>query len=328
MIARITGTGRNTSLWLGTIALAVGLILPHVVFVRLATDIVCWALFAAAFDLLLGYTGLLSFGHAMFWGVASYATGILILHLHWPFIPVVLAGMATAAIIAAIVGAISIRRQGIYFAMITLAFGQLLYFLANQFGDWTGGQDGLQGVPRPALFGSIDLGNDQVYYYTALVLAALGVAFMLRVVNSPFGRILQAIRENEPRAISLGYPTNLYKFTAFVISATLSGLAGSLFVIAHGFTSLDTLDWHTSGEVVIMTVLGGMGTIFGPLFGAGFYVAINDWLSTLANSGNPVLAQLGHSPGLVLGVIFIVMVLVFRRGVVGELLHALRRGAT
>jgi branched-chain amino acid transport system permease protein len=325
LIARLSGTGRRATLWLGLIAIAAGLILPHVVFVGLATDIVCWALFAAAFDLLLGYTGLLSFGHAMFWGAASYVTGILILRAHWPFIPVVLAGMLAAAVIAAIVGAISIRRQGIYFAMITLAFGQMLYFIANQFGDWTGGQDGLQGVPRPALFGAIGLADNNVFYYTALVLAALAIAAMLRVVNSPFGQVLQAIRENEPRAISLGYPTNLYKFIAFVISATLSGLAGSLFVIAHGFTSLDTLDWHSSGQVVIMTVLGGMGTIFGPLFGAGFYLAINDRLSTLANASNPVLAQFGHSPGLVLGIIFIVMVLVFRRGVVGEVLHALRR---
>lgn len=325
MIARLSGAGGRTSLWLGLIAIAVGLLLPHVLFVGLATDIVCWALFAAAFDLLLGYTGLLSFGHAMFWGAASYVTGILILRAHWPFIPVVLAGMACAAAIAAIVGAISIRRQGIYFAMITLAFGQLLYFVANQLGDWTGGQDGLQNVPRPVLFGSLTFNDDQLLYYVTLALAVLSVAFMLRVVDSPFGQVLKAIRENEPRAISLGYKTNVYKFVAFVISATFAGLAGSLFVIAHRFTSLDTLDWHTSGQVVIMTVLGGMGTIFGPLFGAGFYLTINDRLSTLSNSANPLLAQLGHSPGLVLGIIFIIMVLAFRRGVIGELLRALKR---
>jgi branched-chain amino acid transport system permease protein len=328
LIARLGGADRRTSLWLGLIAVAAGLALPHLVFIGLATDIVCWALFAAAFDLLLGYTGLLSFGHAMFWGAASYVTGLLILRAHWSFVPVVLAGMASAAVIAAIVGAISIRRQGIYFAMITLAFGQLIYFIANQLGDWTGGQDGLQGVPRPVLFGSINFNDDQLLYYVTLGLAVLAVAFMLRVVNSPFGQVLKAIRENEPRAISLGYRTNVYKFVAFVISATLSGLAGSLFVISHRFTSLDTLDWHTSGQVVIMTVLGGMGTIFGPLFGAGFYVTINDRLSTLSNSANPLLAQLGHSPGLVLGIIFIVMVLVFRRGVIGEVLHALQRRAS
>jgi branched-chain amino acid transport system permease protein len=325
LIARLSGAGRRTALWLGLAAIAVGLILPHVVFIGLATDIVCWALFAAAFDLLLGYAGLLSFGHAMFWGGASYVTGLVILRAHWSFVPAVLAGMAAATVIAAVVGAISIRRQGIYFAMITLAFGQMLYFLANQLGDWTGGQDGLQGVPRPVLFGSIDLRSDNLLYYLTLGIAVLAIAFMLRVVNSPFGQVLKAIRENESRAISLGYQTSRYKFVAFVISATLAGLAGSLFVIAHRFTSLDTLDWHTSGQVVIMTVLGGMGTIFGPLFGAGFYLTINDRLSTLSNSSNPLLAQLGHSPGLALGIIFIVVVLVFRRGIVGELLHALRR---
>jgi branched-chain amino acid transport system permease protein len=325
LIARLSGADRRTTLWLGLAAIAAGLILPHVVFIGLATDIVCWALFAAAFDLLLGYAGLLSFGHAMFWGGASYVTGLVILRAHWSFVPAVLAGMAAAGVIAAAVGAISIRRQGIYFAMITLAFGQMLYFLANQLGDWTGGQDGLQNVPRPVLFGSIDLRDDSLLYYVTLTLAVLAVAFMLRVVNSPFGQVLKAIRENEPRAISLGYQTTVYKFVAFVISATLAGLAGSLFVIAHRFTSLDTLDWHTSGQVVIMTVLGGMGTIFGSLFGAGFYLTLNDRLSTLSNSSSPLLAQLGHSPGLALGIIFIVVVLIFRRGIVGELLHALRR---
>ena len=324
MIARVAGTGKRTALWLGLIALAAALALPHVVFIGLATDILIWALFAAAFDLLLGYAGLLSFGHAMFWGGASYVTGLLILHLHWSFVPVVLAGVVSAALIAAIIGAVSIRRQGIYFAMITLAFGQMLYFLTNQLGDWTGGLDGLQGVPRPALFGHVSLDDDWLFYYVTLALVALAVAFILRVVNSPFGQVLNAIRENEPRAMSLGYKVNVYKLVAFVISAGLSGLAGSLFVIAHRFTSLDTLDWHASGQVVIMTVLGGMGTIFGPLFGAAFYVVINDRLSTLSNSANPLIAQLGHSPGLVLGIIFIIVVSVFRRGIVGELLHVLR----
>ena len=325
MIARAAGSNRRTPLWLGLVALAAGLILPHVVYIGLATDIVLWALFAAAFDMLLGYAGLLSFGHAMFWGGASYATGLLILRGHWSFVPAVFAGMLGAAALAAIVGLVSIRRQGIYFAMITLAFGQLLYFLTNQFGQWTGGQDGLQGVPRPVVFGNLTLENDQVFYYVVLTLTALAVAFMLRVVSSPFGQVLGAIRENEPRAMSLGYRTNVYKLVAFVISAALSGLAGSLFVIAHRFTSLDTLDWHTSGQVVIMTVLGGMGSIFGPLFGAGFYLMINDRLSTLSNATNPLLAQFGHSPGIVLGVIFIIVVSVFRRGIVGELLNALNR---
>jgi branched-chain amino acid transport system permease protein len=327
LIARRIGAGRRSSLWLGLIALAAGLLLPHVVYIGLATDIVIWALFAAAFDLLLGYAGLLSFGHAMFWGGASYVTGLLILRGHWSFVPAVLAGMLSAAAMAAIVGAVSIRRQGIYFAMITLAFGQMLYFLTNQLGEWTGGQDGLQGVPRPVVFGHLTLDNDQTFYYVTLGITALSIAFMLRVVSSPFGQVLGAIRENEPRAMSLGYRTNVFKLVAFVISAGFSGLAGSLYVISHRFTSLDTLDWHTSGQVVIMTVLGGMGTIFGPLFGAGFYLVINDRLSTLANSSNPLLAQFGHSPGLVLGIIFIIVVSVFRRGIVGEILHALSRAA-
>ncbi len=313
MIARLVGGDQRTALLLGLVALAAGLVLPHVLYVGLATDIVIWALFAAAFDVLLGYAGLLSFGHAMFWGGASYVTGLLILRGHWSFVPAVLAGMVAAACMAAIIGAVSIRRQGIYFAMITLAFGQMVYFLANQFGSWTGGEDGLQGVPRPALFGHFVLDDDRLLYYITLAIAALSIAFMLRVVTSPFGQVLKAIRENEPRAISLGYGSHVYKFVAFVISAALSGLAGSLFVISHRFTSLNTLDWHTSGEVVIMTVLGGIGTIFGPLFGAAFYLIINDKLSTLTTS-----------PGLVLGVIFIIVVSVFRRGVVGELLQALR----
>ena len=314
-------------LWLGLIALVAGLLLPRVVYIGLATDIVIWALFAAAFDMLLGYTGLLSFGHAMFWGGASYVTGLFILRAHWTFVPAVLAGVVAAAGMAALVGAVSIRRQGIYFAMITLAFGQMLYFLTNQFGEWTGGQDGLQGVARPAVFGHATLENDQVFYYLILALTAVSIAFMRRVVTSPFGQVLGAIRENEPRAMSLGYRANVYKLVAFIISAAFAGLAGSLFVIAHRFTSLDTLDWHTSGQVVIMTLLGGLGTLFGPVFGAAFYLVINDRLSTLANASNPLLAQFGHSPGLVLGVIFITVVSVFRRGIVGELLNALRRSA-
>jgi branched-chain amino acid transport system permease protein len=250
---------------------------------------------------------------------------LLILRAHWSFVPAVVAAIAAAAAIAALTGAFAIRRQGIYFAMVTLAFGQLLYFLANQIVDWTVGQDGLQNVPRPILVGSFRLDDDRTLYYLSFALAIVAVAFVLRVVSSPFGQVLTAIRENEPRAVSLGYRAGTYKFVAFVLSAAVSGLAGALFVIAHRFTSLDTLDWHTSGQVVIMTVLGGIGTIFGGLFGAPFYLIINDRLSSLSNSANAALAQFGHSPGLVLGIIFILVVSVFRRGVVGELLYALRR---
>ncbi len=313
MISRAAGVKGRFALGLAVAALALGLLLPHVLYIGLATDIVIWAMFAAAFDLLLGYTGLLSFGHAMFFGGASYVAGLLILRAHWSFFPAVLGAVFVATAIAALVGAVAIRRQGIYFAMITLAFGQMLYFIANQMGDWTGGQDGLQNVPRPALIGGVRLDNDTVLYYITLALAVLTVAFILRVVNSPFGRVLSAIRENEQRATGLGYRTTAYKLVAFVLSGALAGLAGALFVIAHRFTSLDTLDWHTSGEVVIITVLGGMGTVFGPLFGAPFYLIINDRLSTLTTS-----------PGLVLGIIFIIVVSVFRRGMIGELVSAMR----
>ncbi|HXM19636.1 MAG TPA: branched-chain amino acid ABC transporter permease [Candidatus Tumulicola sp.] len=313
MIARTLRMSGGIGIWLAVVWLALGLALPWLVFPRLAADIVIWALFAVALDLLLGYAGLLSFGHAMFWGASSYLCGILIVRAHWSFVPAVLGGILAAVIIAAIVGAVSIRRQGIYFAMITLAFAQLVFFFANQFKDFTGAENGLQGVPRPWLFG-LPVNDDRAFYYIALAFAVLGVAFALRVVHSPFGQVLTAIRENEPRAISLGYASNLYKFGAFVLSAALSGLAGSLYVIAHGFTSLDTVQWQTSGQVVIMTVLGGMGTIFGPMFGAALYLLINDRLSTLTNS-----------PGFVMGALFIVVVSLFRRGIVGELIHLFTR---
>ena len=313
MIARTLRMSGGIGIWLAVVWLALGLALPWLVFPRLAADIVIWALFAVALDLLLGYAGLLSFGHAMFWGASSYLCGIFIVRAHWSFVPAVLGGILAAVIIAAIVGAVSIRRQGIYFAMITLAFAQLVFFFANQFKDFTGAENGLQGVPRPWLFG-LPVNDDRAFYYIALAFAVLGVAFALRVVHSPFGQVLTAIRENEARAISLGYASNLYKFGAFVLSAALSGLAGSLYVIAHGFTSLDTVQWQTSGQVVIMTVLGGMGTIFGPMFGAALYLLINDRLSTLTNS-----------PGFVMGALFIVVVSLFRRGIVGELIHLFTR---
>ena len=313
MIARTLRMSGGIGIWLAVVWLALGLGLPWLVFPRLAADIVIWALFAVALDLLLGYAGLLSFGHAMFWGASSYLCGIFIVRAHWSFVPAVLGGILAAVIIAAIVGAVSIRRQGIYFAMITLAFAQLVFFFANQFKDFTGAENGLQGVPRPWLFG-LPVNDDRAFYYIALAFAVLGVAFALRVVHSPFGQVLTAIRENEARAISLGYASNLYKFGAFVLSAALSGLAGSLYVIAHGFTSLDTVQWQTSGQVVIMTVLGGMGTIFGPMFGAALYLLINDRLSTLTNS-----------PGFVMGALFIVVVSLFRRGIVGELIHLFTR---
>lgn len=314
MIARTLSMRGGIGVWLALVSLALGLLLPWLVFPPLASDIIIWALFAVALDLLLGYAGLLSFGHAMFWGASSYACGILIMRAHWSFIPAVLGGIAAALLLAGIVGVVSIRRQGIYFAMITLAFAQLVFFFANQFKDFTGAENGLQGVARPWLLG-LPVGDDRAFYYIALAFVIAGVAFALRVVHSPFGQVLTAIRENEPRAISLGYASNLYKFGAFVLSAALSGLAGSLYVIAHGFTSLDTVQWQTSGQVVIMTVLGGMGTIFGPIFGAALYLLINNWLS-----GSPHVP-----PGFVLGALFIVVVSLFRRGIVGELVHLFTR---
>ena len=293
------------------IALAiVGLALPWFVYPVLAIDIVAYALFAVAFDLLLGFTGLLSFGHALFWGGAGYVATILIAKAGAPFPVAVIAALAYAAIAALVVGAIAIRRQGIYFAMITLALAQLQYFVAFQLEDWTGGENGVQVSSRGTLFG-LGLDDDKAFYYAVLVVAALGVWFVVRVVRSPFGAVLGAMRENEQRAIALGFRVDRYKLVAFVLSGTLAGLAGVLFAVGNRLSGLDGVDWHTSGKVVIMTILGGIGTVFGPLVGAGIYESLDYFVSK---------TPIGDKTNIVMGTIFALCVMLFRRGIVGELL--------
>jgi branched-chain amino acid transport system permease protein len=288
----------------------IGALLPWFIYPVLAIDIVAYALFAVAFDLLLGFTGLLSFGHAMFWGGAGYVATILIAKAGAPFPVAVVAALAYAALSALVVGAIAIRRQGIYFAMITLALAQLQYFVAFQLGDWTGGENGVQVSSRGTLFG-LGLDDDKAFYYAVLVVAALGVWFVVRVVRSPFGSVLGAMRENEQRAIALGFRVDRYKLVAFVLSGTLAGLAGVLFAVGNRLSGLDGVDWHTSGKVVIMTILGGIGTVFGPLVGAGVYESLDYFVSK---------TPIGDKTNIVMGTIFALCVLLFRRGIVGELL--------
>jgi len=266
----------------------------------------CFALFACAFNLLLGFGGLLSFGHAMFLGTAGYVAA----HAakEWAVTPeiAIVAGTAASAVLGVVVGALAIRRQGIYFAMITLAIAQMMYFFYVQ-APFTHGEDGIQAVPRGRLFGIVDLSQPLAMYYTVLIVFLAAFALIFRVIHSPFGQVLKAIRENEPRAISLGYDADRYKLLAFVLSATLAGLAGALKAIVFQLASLTDVYWTMSGEVVLMTLLGGMGTIFGPVVGAFLIVALESYL-----------ASFGEWVTIITGVIFVVCVLAFRRGIVGE----------
>lgn len=270
--------------------------------------IMCFALFASAFNLLLGYGGLLSFGHAAFFGSAAYATAYMSKSLALgPFVGL-LAGLGTGALLGLAIGLIAIRRQGIYFAMITLALAQFVYFVALQ-APFTGGEDGIQNVPRGELFGLVNLMNDTVLYYLILALFVLGVAGIQRVVRSHFGEVLMAIRENEPRAISLGYDVGRFKLLAFVLSAALAGLAGSMKVLVFQIASLADVHWHASGEVVLMTLLGGVGTLLGPLLGAAIVVSLQSYLSGA-----------GAWSTVIIGLVFMVCVSAFRKGIVGEIL--------
>jgi branched-chain amino acid transport system permease protein len=279
--------------------------------------LLCFAMFACAYNLLLGFGRMLSFGHAAFFGSAAYATSWLITaHGAEPALGVA-AGMGVAAALGLIIGGLAIRRRGIYFAMITLALGQLVYFVCLQ-APFTGGENGLQGVPRGRLLGVLPLRSDLVMYFLVLLAFVAVYLFIRRVVHSPYGQVLKAIRENEPRAISLGYDVNRYKLLAFVLSATLAGLAGSLNSLVLGFATLSDVQQSTSGEVVLMTLLGGTGTFFGPVVGAAVVVTLQEYLSDIA--GGWVTA--------IIGVIFVACVLSFRRGIVGELeALALRRSA-
>ena len=276
----------------------------------------CFAIFACAFNLLLGFTGLLSFGHAAYLGAAAYATGWLVRTAGWSPELGVLAGTLIAAATGLVVGLIAIRRQGIYFAMITLAMAQMLYFVFLQ-APFTGGEDGLQGVPRGKLFGVLPLASDLTLYYVVLAVFVAVFLFIIRVVHSPYGQVLKAIRENESRAISLGYDVDRYKLLAFVLSTGLAGLAGSMKTLVLGFATLSDAHWSLSGEVVLMTLLGGMGTFAGPVLGAFTIIGLQNFLAD----------RVGSWVTVIIGVIFVVCVVAFRRGFVGELLAWQQRRA-
>jgi branched-chain amino acid transport system permease protein len=326
---------RKSRLYAMPVAFAAMLVLlllaPLVTYPLIVMQALCFALFACAFNLLIGYVGLLSFGHALYFGWASYVCA----HLakvgtvqlpywaggwHWLVIPLpplppelaILGGTAVAALFGLVAGALAIRRQGIYFAMITLALAQMMFFFALQ-AAFTGGEDGIQAVPRGRMFGILDLSDTNVLYGVVLAIFIGGFLLIYRVIHSPFGEVLKAIRENEARAISLGYKTDRYKLVAFVLSAALSGLAGSTKAIVFQLASLTDVHWHISGEVVLMTLVGGLGTIFGPAVGAFVIIAMQNYLSAL-----------DQWVGVIQGVIFIVCVLLFRRGIVGEIAALLR----
>jgi len=276
----------------------------------------CWAfaLFACAFNLLLGFTGLLSFGHAAFFGAAAYVAGYSI--KEWGVTPEVgiLSGMVFAALLGWVFGSLAIRRAGIYFAMITLALAQMLYFVLLQM-KFLGGEDGLQGVPRGKLFGFIDLADSMNLYYVVFGIFLAGFFLIYRTINSPFGQVLKSIRENEPRAISLGYDVARYKLLAFILSAGLAGLAGATKTVVFQLASLTDAHWHTSGEVVLMTLLGGLGTVFGPVVGAFVIVGLQNQLAD----------KVGSWVQVIMGVIFVICVLAFRRGIVGELMALFKK---
>jgi branched-chain amino acid transport system permease protein len=290
--------------------------------------ILCFALFACAFNLLIGFTGLLSFGHAAFFGGAAYITGHVLKVWGVPFELGLLIGTAFAAATGWLIGGLAIRRQGIYFTMITLALAQMLFFVFLQ-APFTGGEDGLQSIPRGYLLGVIDLRNDLTMYYVVLAIMVATFALIMRIIHSPFGQVLKAVRENEPRATSLGYEVARYKLLAFVLSAALAGLAGSVKAVVLGFGTLSDVHWSMSGLVVLMTLVGGMGTLFGPVLGAIIIIALENKLGDVGSW----LAQvteiewfntLGESVTMVTGLIFVVCVLAFRRGIIGELAARMR----
>jgi branched-chain amino acid transport system permease protein len=287
-------------------------IAPFVTYPLFLMQVMCFALFACAFNLLIGYVGLLSFGHALYFGWASYLSAYSA--KVWGFPPelAILTGTVTAAICGLIAGSLAIRRQGIYFAMITLALAQMMYFFALQ-AKFTGGEDGIQAVPRGHLFGIFDLKNEMTMYAVVLVIFLAGFLFIYRIIHSPFGEVLKAIRENETRAISLGYKTDHYKLVAFVLSATLAGVAGATKAIVLQLASLTDVNWPMSGEVVLMTLVGGLGTIFGPVAGA-FVILVMQFK----------LAPIGEWVLVIQGAIFVACVLLFRRGIIGEIANKLR----
>jgi branched-chain amino acid transport system permease protein len=289
------------------------LVAPMFLYPFFLMKLLCFALFASAFNLLLGYGGLLSFGHAAYFGMASYVSA----HAAkiWGFSPelAILAGVGAAAVLGTVFGALAIRRQGIYFAMVTLAFAQMVYFFALQ-APFTGGEDGIQAVPRGHLFGLLDLSNAMTLYYVVAIIFMLAMLLIYRIIHSPFGQVLKAIRDNEARAVSLGYHVNRYKLAVFVLSATLAGLAGATKAIVVQLASLTDVYWAMSGEVVLMTLLGGMGTVFGPAVGAAIIITMQNYL-----------ANLGAWVTVVQGVIFVIGVLLFREGIIGVLSKLLKK---
>ncbi|MBT9599165.1 MAG: branched-chain amino acid ABC transporter permease [Vitreoscilla sp.] len=305
------------SRWAWGAALAVLLAAPFIgLYPIFMMKALCFAIFAVAFNLLLGFTGLLSFGHAAYLGAAAYFTGWLVKSAGLSPELGVLVGTAGAGLMGLAVGLIAIRRQGIYFAMITLAMAQMIYFVWLQ-APFTGGEDGLQGVPRGNLFGFISLASDVTMYYVVLAVFVAVFLGVIRIVHSPYGQVLKAIRENEPRAVSLGYDVDRYKLLAFVLSTTLAGLAGSLKTLVLGFATLSDAHWSLSGEVVLMTLLGGMGTFAGPVLGAFTIIGLQNFLAD----------RVGSWVTVIIGVIFVLCVVAFRRGFVGELLAWYRRRA-
>lgn len=302
-------------------------IAPLFIYPIFLATLLSFALFACGYNLLFGFTGLLSFGHAAFFGWAGYAAGYTVASLHWTTGFGLLAGMATGATIGLVFGVLAIRREGIYFAMVTLALSQMLYFFAEQ-SSFTGGENGLQGVPRSTLLG-IDLKNDLAMYYVVLAIFVLSYLFIARVVRSPFGEILNATRENEARAYSLGYEVGRFKLMALVLSASISGLAGAMKCIVLGFTTLSDVHWSMSGLVLLMALIGGKGTLLGPLIGAAIIVSLDTRLENVGSylagaTGVDWFRQLGRSVTMVTGLIFIACVLGLRGGVAGTL-ASLRR---
>ena len=291
---------------------AVLIIAPFFIYPLFLMQALCFALFACAFNLLIGYVGLLSFGHALYFGWASYIAAHSAKVWGLPPELAILTGAAAAAVLGLIAGSLAIRRQGIYFAMITLALAQMMYFFAVQ-AEFTGGEDGIQSVPRGTLFGLIDLNDTTTMYIVVVIIFLAGFLFIHRVINSPFGEVLKAIRENEPRAISLGYNTDRYKLVAFVLSASLAGVAGATKAIVFQIASLTDVHWAMSGEVVLMTLVGGLGTVFGPVIGAFVIIAMQNYLNVLEQWVT-----------VIQGIIFVACVLLFRRGIVGEIAHYFR----
>jgi branched-chain amino acid transport system permease protein len=290
------------------------LVAPFIIYPVFLMKVLCFALFACAFNLLLGYGGLLSFGHAAYFGMASYVSAYTA--KHWGLTPelAILLGTAVAAALGAAFGSLAIRRQGIYFAMITLALAQMVFFFSLQAPGFTGGEDGIQAVPRGKLFGLLSLADDRVLYFVVAAIFFAGLLLIYRIIHSPFGQVLKSIRDNEPRAISLGYRTTQYKLAVFVLSTTLAGLAGATKSIVFQLASLTDVNWPMSGEVVLMTLVGGMGTVFGPIAGAAVIISMENYL-----------AHLGSWVLVVQGVIFVACVLLFREGIVGVISKRLRQ---